>query len=155
MFLSQECVSGSRLTCCVCWQGIGDDEDSATSSALTLMETDEGFQPVLFDPRELRNLALIDELESLCPLTDMKASSCYFEGPPHHQLMQKQQGAFALSHGNTYMCGTVGIASAQQLPSDNPMPALAWDTTSHMQEYMCALSINHTITMGSSQLIFG
>lgn len=55
-------------------QSIGDDEDSAASSSLQLTETEEGFQPVFFDPRELRNLTLIDELESLCPLMDMKVS---------------------------------------------------------------------------------
>ena len=38
------------------------------------METEEGFQPVFFEPRELRNLLLIDELESLCPIMDMKVS---------------------------------------------------------------------------------
>lgn len=54
-------------------QGIGDDDDAVASSSTMLMETDEGFQPVFFEPRELRNLALIDELESLCPLTDVKA----------------------------------------------------------------------------------
>ena len=36
------------------------------------METEEGFQPVFFEPRELRNLVLIDELESLSPVMDMK-----------------------------------------------------------------------------------
>lgn len=52
-------------------QGIGDD-DSIESSSATLVETTEGFQPVFFEPRELTNLALLDEMESLCPLMDMK-----------------------------------------------------------------------------------
>ena len=53
------------------------------SSSLQLMETEEGFQPVFFEPRELRNLLLIDELESLCPIMDMKVSTpgCYIHFP--------------------------------------------------------------------------
>lgn len=54
------------------WQGIGDDDETVASSSKDLMETDEGFQPVFFEPRGLHNLGLVDELESLCPLTDMK-----------------------------------------------------------------------------------
>ena len=42
------------------------------SSSATLMETEEGFTPVFFEPQPLRNLALIDDVESLCPMTDMK-----------------------------------------------------------------------------------
>lgn len=53
------------------WQGIGDD-DSIESSSTGLQETEEGFQPVFFDPRPLKNLVLIDEMDSLCPITDMK-----------------------------------------------------------------------------------
>ena len=36
------------------------------------METEDGFQPVFFDPRPLKNLLLIDETSSLMPITDMK-----------------------------------------------------------------------------------
>ena len=56
-------------------QGIGDDDDAVASSSLQLRETEEGFQPVFFDPRDLTNLALIDEMESLCPLMDMKVGN--------------------------------------------------------------------------------
>ncbi|CAI5998115.1 unnamed protein product, partial [Closterium sp. NIES-64] len=40
------------------FQGIGDDEEVESSSA-TLMETDEGFQPVFFHPRRLKNLVQV------------------------------------------------------------------------------------------------
>jgi hypothetical protein len=53
------------------YQGTGEDED-VESSSLNLMETEDGFQPVFFDPRPLKNLLLIDETSSLMPITDMK-----------------------------------------------------------------------------------
>ena len=37
------------------------------------MQTEEGYQPVFFDPRPLKNLLLIDEMESLSPVMDLKA----------------------------------------------------------------------------------
>lgn len=43
------------------------------ASSAGLQETEEGFQPVFFDPRPLRNLVLVDEMESLSPVTDLKA----------------------------------------------------------------------------------
>ena len=65
---------------------LGDDEESAESSSKTLKKIDnstkkkgkgknddgddeeeENFQPVFFNPRKLKNLALIDEIESLSP----------------------------------------------------------------------------------------
>ncbi len=42
------------------------------SSSATLVQSEEGFQPVFFEPRPLRNLVLIDELTSLMPVTDMQ-----------------------------------------------------------------------------------
>lgn len=39
-------------------------------------QTEDGFQPVFFEPRPLRNLLLIDEMASLMPLTDMKVRAC-------------------------------------------------------------------------------
>lgn len=42
------------------------------SSSAQLVATEEGFQPVFFEPRPLKNLLLIDEMASLMPITDMK-----------------------------------------------------------------------------------
>jgi splicing factor 3B subunit 3 len=53
-------------------QGTGEDEEDVESSSLNLQETEDGFQPVFFDPRPLKNLQLIDETSSLMPITDMK-----------------------------------------------------------------------------------
>lgn len=55
-------------------QGIGDDAESVESSSATITESEQGFMPVYFEPRPLKNLQLVDELESLAPVMDMKAS---------------------------------------------------------------------------------
>jgi splicing factor 3B subunit 3 len=63
------------------FQGIG-DEPEVESSSSTLMETDEGFQPVFFQPRKLKNLVQIDEIESLMPIMDMKEANIFEEETP-------------------------------------------------------------------------
>lgn len=63
------------------FQGIG-DEPEVESSSSTLMETDEGFQPVFFQPRKLKNLVQIDEIESLMPIMDMKVANIFEEETP-------------------------------------------------------------------------
>ena len=56
-------------------QGIGDDDDAVEASSAHLRETEDGFQPVFFDMRPLRNLRLVDEVDSLSPVMDMQARS--------------------------------------------------------------------------------
>ncbi|CAK9315169.1 unnamed protein product [Citrullus colocynthis] len=63
------------------FQAIGDDADVESSSA-TLMETEEGFQPVFFQPRRLKNLVRIDQVESLMPIMDMKIINLFEEETP-------------------------------------------------------------------------
>ena len=66
----------------VCTQGIGDDDDAVEASSANLRETEEGFQPVFFEPRALRNLRLVDEVDSLSPVMDLKvrlAGLCIME----------------------------------------------------------------------------
>ncbi|KAG6402388.1 hypothetical protein SASPL_134581 [Salvia splendens] len=63
------------------FKDIGVDPDVEASSA-TLMETDEGFQPVFFQPRKLKNLFWIDQIESLMPIMDMKVSNLFEEETP-------------------------------------------------------------------------
>ena len=64
--------TGERLLCWV--QGIGDDED-VESTSVTTIATEEGYQPVFFDPRPLKNLTPIDEMESLSAIMDMKVGA--------------------------------------------------------------------------------
>lgn len=63
------------------FKAIGDDADVEASSA-TLMETEEGFQPVFFQPRKLKNLVRIDQVESLMPIMDMKVTNLFEEEAP-------------------------------------------------------------------------
>ena len=44
------------------------------ASSAELRETEEGFQPIFFDPRPLKNLRLVDEVESLSPIMDLKVT---------------------------------------------------------------------------------
>ena len=60
---------------------MGDDEDCCSSS-LSTMETEDGYTPIFFSPRALKNLILIDELESLSPVTDMKITDLHGEDTP-------------------------------------------------------------------------
>jgi splicing factor 3B subunit 3 len=50
-------------------QGLGDDDDTAETCASVPLDA-----PLYFDPRPLKNLALLDELDSLAPLLDVKAA---------------------------------------------------------------------------------
>lgn len=61
--------------------GIGDDEDVESTSTTTIA-TEEGYQPVFFDPRPLKNLTPIDEMESLSPIMDMKVANVLGEEIP-------------------------------------------------------------------------
>ncbi|KAG2431599.1 hypothetical protein HYH02_013292 [Chlamydomonas schloesseri] len=61
--------------------GTGEDDDVESSSA-SLVATEEGFQPVFFEPRPLKNLLLIDEMASLMPITDMKVANLLNEEIP-------------------------------------------------------------------------
>jgi splicing factor 3B subunit 3 len=56
------------------FMGVGDAGDDVESSSATLMETEEGFAPVFFEPRPLRNLLLLDDVLSLSPITALIAA---------------------------------------------------------------------------------
>ena len=61
------------------FQGIGDGDGEVEASASTLIETGGKPEPVTFSPRPLKNLVLIDELESFSPICDMKVSNLFEE----------------------------------------------------------------------------
>ncbi|KAK7270094.1 hypothetical protein RIF29_22995 [Crotalaria pallida] len=61
--------------------GIGDDDDVEVSSAM-LEETQDGFKPVYFRPRKLKNFLRVDQVESLMPIMDMKVSNLFEEETP-------------------------------------------------------------------------
>ena len=71
-------------------QSIGDGDDTVESSSKEIMQTEEGFAPVFFDPRPLTNLLLIDELESLSPVLDMQVNLLLdYSAPTSFQLCTK------------------------------------------------------------------
>jgi len=63
------------------FEGIGDGDD-VESSSTGLVETEEGFTPVFFTPRPLKNLVLIDDVDSLCPVVAMQAHNLLGEESP-------------------------------------------------------------------------
>lgn len=54
---------------------LGDEDAKDEASSLNLVETEDGYQAVFFEPRPLQNLALQDTLMSLAPMTDMKVAN--------------------------------------------------------------------------------
>ncbi|PIA27981.1 hypothetical protein AQUCO_07400081v1 [Aquilegia coerulea] len=63
------------------FRAIGEEADVESSSS-TLMETEEDFQPVFFQPRGLKNLIRIDQVDSLMPIMDMKVANLFEEETP-------------------------------------------------------------------------
>jgi hypothetical protein len=61
-------------------QGTGEDEDDVEASSASLVQSEEGYAPVFFSPRPLKNLVLVDEVPSLMPLTG-EAVGCWGVGP--------------------------------------------------------------------------
>ena len=60
-----------------------DDEHTGESSSTTLVETEQGYQPVFFEPRSsLKHLVQIDRLESLCPTLDLQCHELLGEETP-------------------------------------------------------------------------
>ncbi|XP_057537206.1 spliceosome-associated protein 130 A [Amaranthus tricolor] len=65
------------------FQAIGDEPDVESSSARMMeLETEEGFQPVFFQPRKLKNLLRVDQVQSLMPIMDMKVANLFEEETP-------------------------------------------------------------------------
>ena len=61
------------------FQGIGDNEGEIEAKASSLVEGGDGYEPVCFEPRPLKNLLLIDEMDSLSPVCDMEISNLFEE----------------------------------------------------------------------------
>lgn len=64
--------------------GIGDDDlDAVVATASGLVETDAGFAPLVFSPTSPpKNLALVDDLDSLAPLLSLQAANLGGEEVP-------------------------------------------------------------------------
>ncbi|KAL2937533.1 hypothetical protein RDABS01_020982 [Bienertia sinuspersici] len=65
------------------FQSIGDEPDAESSSTTMMeLETEDGFQPVFFKPRRLKNLIKVDQIQSLMPIMDMKVYNLFEEETP-------------------------------------------------------------------------
>ncbi|KAF6255086.1 CPSF A subunit region-domain-containing protein [Scenedesmus sp. NREL 46B-D3] len=62
--------------------GTGEDDDDVEASSASLVQSEEGYAPVFFSPRPLKNLVLVDEMPSLMPLTDIKVANLLDEEIP-------------------------------------------------------------------------
>jgi hypothetical protein len=81
-------VRGERGPFHALYQGAGNgDEDTVESSSATLKETEEGFEPVFFDPRPLTNWYPNDTIESRCPILDMQAHNWTEEDMPQRYTL--------------------------------------------------------------------
>jgi splicing factor 3B subunit 3 len=66
------------------------------------VQSDEGYAPVFFTPRPLKNLVLVDEMPSLMPLTDMKVANLLDEEIPQ---------IYALTGRSAAACTTPSLPS--------------------------------------------
>ena len=64
------------------FEGLGDEEGEVEARASDLKDTGEGFTPVFFEPRGLKNLSLVDEIDSLSPITKMRVGNLTNEDTP-------------------------------------------------------------------------
>jgi splicing factor 3B subunit 3 len=62
--------------CLYQFQGIGEDDDSVETTSVSMEVEESAVDVPTFRPRELKNLTLVDQLESLAPITDMKVRVC-------------------------------------------------------------------------------
>lgn len=79
------------------------------SRASELQQSEEGFAPVFFNPRPLTCLVLIDEMESLMPVTHMEVSC--------PQAANRPAGFLHCCHGvpQREPCCTFGAATCWEL----------------------------------------
>uniref|UniRef100_A0A7R9Z712 DNA damage-binding protein 1 n=1 Tax=Chlamydomonas euryale TaxID=1486919 RepID=A0A7R9Z712_9CHLO len=124
--------------------GTGEDDDDVESSSATLVETEDGFQPVFFDPRPLKNLALVDETPSLMPVTDMKVANLLGEEIP------QIYAACGRGPRSTLSVLRPGLAVSELAVSQLPgLPVLVWtvrqSTTDEFDAYIVVGFSNATL----------
>ncbi|KAG1254018.1 hypothetical protein G6F68_011058 [Rhizopus microsporus] len=108
------------------FEGLGDDDDDAEISSAVYMEqeTYEGGIPlVYFKPRPLKNLSLVDELESMAPLMESKVLNLADEETPRIYAIC---GRGAQS---TFRILNQGVEAAELAVSELPgNPSAVWTT---------------------------
>ncbi|EFJ13812.1 hypothetical protein SELMODRAFT_181612 [Selaginella moellendorffii] len=133
------------------FQGIGDDPDVESSSA-TLEETEDGFKPIFFQPRKLKNLIQIDEGESLMPIMDMKIANLFEEETP--------QIFVACGRGprSTLRILRPGLAVSEMAVSQLPgVPSAVWtvkkSVTDEFDAYIVVSFLNATLVLSIGETV--
>eukprot|EP00232_Nephroselmis_pyriformis_P023620 CAMPEP_0182873278 /NCGR_PEP_ID=MMETSP0034_2-20130328/12223_1 /TAXON_ID=156128 /ORGANISM="Nephroselmis pyriformis, Strain CCMP717" /LENGTH=801 /DNA_ID=CAMNT_0025005915 /DNA_START=153 /DNA_END=2554 /DNA_ORIENTATION=- len=131
---------------------LGDDDDDVETSSATLMETEEGFQPVFFNPRGLKNLERLDDIESLSPITDMKVSNLLGEETPQ---------IFSLcgrGPRSTLRMLRPGLAVSEMAVSELPgNPSAVWTVrkavTDEYDSYIVVSFVNATLVLSIGETV--
>eukprot|EP00992_Anisonema_acinus_P013135 TRINITY_DN8566_c0_g1_i3.p1 TRINITY_DN8566_c0_g1~~TRINITY_DN8566_c0_g1_i3.p1 ORF type:complete len:1206 (+),score=374.60 TRINITY_DN8566_c0_g1_i3:30-3647(+) len=138
------------------FQGIGDEEDDSIIGYMTIGEEDttEDEQEVLplFKPRLLRNLLLIDDVESLCPILDCKVLDLVREDTPQLYTLC---GRGPLS---TLRILRHGLAAAELAVSELPgVPNAVWTVkqkyAEQFDDYIIVTFINATLVLSIGETV--
>jgi len=127
------------------FMGIGDDDDTATTSSKS-----EEF--IYFQPRNLTNLALIDEMESLGPILDMKVADLAKEHTPQiYSLCGRgpRSSLRILRHGLA-----VTEMAVSELPGNpNAVWAVKKNATDEHHTYIVVSFVNATIVLSIGETV--
>ena len=133
------------------FQSIGEDPEVESSSA-TLVETEEGYQPLFFMPRKLKNLVQIDDVESLMPIMDMKVASIFEEETPQ---------IFSLCGRGPRSSLRIlrpGLAVTEMAVSQLPgVPSAVWTVKKHANDefdaYIVVSFVNATLVLSIGETV--
>jgi splicing factor 3B subunit 3 len=133
------------------FQSIGEDPEVESSSA-TLVETEEGYQPVFFMPRKLKNLVQIDDVESLMPIMDMKVANLFEEETPQ---------IFSLCGRGPRSSLRIlrpGLAVTEMAVSQLPgVPSAVWTVKKHANDefdaYIVVSFVNATLVLSIGETV--
>lgn len=133
------------------FQSIGEDPEVESSSS-TLVETEEGYQPVFFMPRKLKNLVQIDDVESLMPIMDMKVANLFEEETPQ---------IFSLCGRGPRSSLRIlrpGLAVTEMAVSQLPgVPSAVWTVKKHANDefdaYIVVSFVNATLVLSIGETV--
>ena len=133
------------------FQSIGEDPEVESSSA-TLVETDEGYQPVFFMPRRLKNLVQIDDVESLMPIMDMKVATLFEEETPQIFTLCGRGPRSSLRILRP------GLAVTEMAVSSLPgVPSAVWTVKKHANDefdaYIVVSFVNATLVLSIGETV--
>ncbi|KAI8539899.1 hypothetical protein RHMOL_Rhmol09G0218500 [Rhododendron molle] len=133
------------------FQEIGDEPDVESSSA-TLMETEDGYQPVFFQPRRLKNLVRINQVESMMPILDVKVANLFDEETP--QLFS----LCGRGPSSSLRILRPGLAISEMAVSQLPgVPSAVWtvkkNVNNEFDDYIVVSFANATLVLSIGQTV--